>query len=1002
MAGADLQSLQLKITGDSRDAANGLDALIGTLGRLKTATSGGCGLRSVANSIAKLNTALDAIPGSANEKLGSLAKSLASLGSLGKTNLGSHINQLKKLPEVFTELNKLDIGAFGAKIGEIANALKPLADEMQKVANGFSAFPARIQRFIDSSAKVPKSNTTSALSFAKLAATVTAAAIALKRVGNKIASWINESNEYTENMNLFSVAMGQHAESAMDYANKVSDAMGIDTSEWIRAQGVFMTLATGFGVAGDRASEMSTKLTQLGYDLSSFYNISVEEAMTKLKSGLAGELEPLRSLGYDLSQAKLEAIALSLGIDKSVSSMTQAEKAELRYYAIMTQVTDVQGDMARTLTNPANQLRIFRAQVDMAARSLGNIFIPALNAILPYAIAVTKVIRYLADGLASLVGFVFPEVEDSPLGGLGDSAGEASDSIDDATDSAKKLKRMLLGIDELNVMSDKSGDEEALGTGFTFDLPEYSAKFINEAVTSRVDEIVEKMKDWLGITGEIDEWSDILDSRLGDILTTVGLIGLGIAAWKVTEGFMGAIGTMNKLLSNPTASIVIGATLLVTGIKLSFDGMSEAMARGLDGFNFAEIIGGNLLAGGGAALLGAKLAGWIITAFSGGKVAAALTTAAMNLFGVTMGPISAGAITAAGGILLAAVTGIILGIPTYITGIVDACKNGIDGLSAILIPAGSTAAAAGIGAIIGACGGPIGAGIGALIGLAVGLVTDGIILITQKGEQIVAWFDGVQGKFDAWAGNIRSKIESFFGNIVDKVKGFSPELARVFERTGINILYIFDLVKLRIDRFIGNVRGMIDVFSKLFNGDFAGAWASFKTLFVNNMKSLGNEGVLYLNRMIASFESFLNFFVRGINNLIGGFNKIKWEVPDWVPGIGGKKLSFSISAVPEVTLSRIPKFADGGFPSEGQAFIAREAGPELVGSIGGRTAVANNDQIVSAVSQGVYRAVVQAMAQSGDQTVEAKVNDKVLFEAIVNRARQETMRRGYNPLLGGV
>ena len=887
-------------------------------------------------------------------------------------------------------------------------SLDALANTLEKIGKataggcGLGSVASGLEKVDKANSKVSASNRSSASSFGKLAVKVGAAAVALKKVGSTIASWINESNAYTENVNLFSVAMGQYAESAMDYANKVSEAMGIDTSEWIRSQGVFMTLATGFGVAGDRASEMSQKLTQLGYDLSSFYNISSEEAMTKLKSGLAGELEPLRSLGYDLSQAKLEAIALSLGIDKAVSSMTQAEKAELRYYAIMTQVTQVHGDMARTLEDPANQLRIFRAQVDMAARSLGNIFIPALNAILPYAIAVTKVIRYLADGLASLVGFVFPEVEDSPLGGLGDSAGEASDSIDDATDSAKKLKRMLLGIDELNVMSDKSGDEEALGTGFTFDLPEYSAKFINEAVTSRVDEIVEKMKDWLGITGEIDEWSDILDSRLGDILTTVGLIGLGIAAWKVTEGFMGAIGTMNKLLSNPTASIVIGATLLVTGIKLSFDGMSEAMARGLDGFNFAEIIGGNLLAGGGAALLGAKLAGWIITAFSGGKVAAALTTAAMNLFGVTMGPISAGAITAAGGILLAAVTGIILGIPTYITGIVDACKNGIDGLSAILIPAGSTAAAAGIGAIIGACGGPIGAGIGALIGLAVGLVTDGIILITQKGEQIVAWFDGVQGKFDAWAGNIRSKIESFFGNIVDKVKGFSPELARVFERTGINILYIFDLVKLRIDRFIGNVRGMIDVFSKLFNGDFAGAWASFKTLFVNNMKSLGNEGVLYLNRMIASFESFLNFFVRGINNLIGGFNKIKWEVPDWVPGIGGKKLSFSISAVPEVTLSRIPKFADGGFPSEGQAFIAREAGPELVGSIGGRTAVANNDQIVSAVSQGVYRAVVQAMAQSGDQTVEAKVNDKVLFEAIVNRARQETMRRGYNPLLGGV
>ena len=95
-------------------------------------------------------------------------------------------------------------------------------------------------------------------------------------------------------------------------------------------------------------------------------------------------------------------------------------------------------------------------------------------------------------------------------------------------------------------------------------------------------------------------------------------------------------------------------------------------------------------------------------------------------------------------------------------------------------------------------------------------------------------------------------------------------------------------------------------------------------------------------------------------------------------------------------------YASGGFPDEGQMFVAREAGPELVGNVGRRTAVVNNDQIVESVSQGVYRAVVQAMGQSGgSQVVEAKVNDKVLFEVVVSRNRQETMRTGHSPLLGG-
>lgn len=113
------------------------------------------------------------------------------------------------------------------------------------------------------------------------------------RLGRGIADLITKSTEYTENMNLFNVAMGEYAEEAAKYTQTVSDIMGIDPSEWMRSQGVFMTLAMGFGVVGDRAYLMSKNLTQLGYDIASFYNISVEESMQKLKSGFAGELEPL-------------------------------------------------------------------------------------------------------------------------------------------------------------------------------------------------------------------------------------------------------------------------------------------------------------------------------------------------------------------------------------------------------------------------------------------------------------------------------------------------------------------------------------------------------------------------------------------------------------------------------------------------------------------------------------------------------------------------------------
>jgi hypothetical protein len=518
--------------------------------------------------------------------------------------------------------------------------------------------------------------------------------------------------------------------------------------------------------------------------------------------------------------------------------------------------------------------------------------------------------------------------------------------------------------------------------------------WLNTEVGKQIDEIVEKMKAWLGITDDIDSWSELMDTRFGNILETVGLIGGALLVWKLSKGFLDGITALKTLLANPSYALTIGAILTITGFKMEFDGVKDAITNGLDGFNFAEILSGSLLGVGGSALLGKSIGTFIDTALRGSGLDTLLAQAGINL--------GVGTSAAAGAALAAGVAGIVAGVPMAIAGIYDALTTEIDWMNGLLTAGGVTAAGAGIGTIIGACGGPIGAGIGALIGLAVGLVTDGVILITQKGGEIVQWFEGVKNKFDTWAGNLRNKISNFFDGIVNAVKGFSPRIALIFDVMKTNVLYVFDKIKLRIDRFLTNCRGMVDILHKLFNGDFAGAWQSLKELALYNIKNLANGAILWINRLVSGVESMVNYVIRGVNRLISGLNKISFNVPDWVPGIGGKSLGFSIKTISEVSLGRIPTYAMGGLPASGQMFIANEAGPELVGSIGSRTAVVNNDQIVDSVSQGVYRAVVQAMgSSSGDKVVEAKVNDKVLFEVIVSRARQETMRTGYNPLLGG-
>ena len=534
------------------------------------------------------------------ERLSGIAEAVAPLSNLEKNNLTSYITQLGKLPDIVEKLDDEKLNEFAEKIKKVTEAVRPLGTEMEKVSNGFSAFPTRIQRLVSQNERLTTSNDRVSRSYTDLHHIVRDALTVLERGGRAVAQLIYKENEYIENVNLFNVAMGEYAVSASEYANKVNDIMGIDPSEWIRNQGIFMTLATGFGIAGDRASVMSQQLVQLGYDLSSFFNDSFENAMQKLQSGLAGELEPLRRWGFDLSQAKLQQTALTLGINENISAMTQAEKAQLRYYAIMTQVTTAQGDMARTLENPANALRIFKSEVEQAGRAIGSIFVPMLQEILPVGIAVAKVVKTVADIFASIAGFEAPD-----FGGfeLGNTTGDIADDMDSATESAKELKRTLLGIDEINRLNDNSssgsGNLDGSG-GLNFELPTYD--FLEGAVNSRVNEIVEDMKEWLGITEDINSWAELMDTRLGSILKTVGLIGAGFLAWKLGEGIISGVKWLSETLSG-------NLVLSVTGFTIEALGAYDIGKNGADLKNILETAIGGAAGTLGLTLLGLKIGG---------------------------------------------------------------------------------------------------------------------------------------------------------------------------------------------------------------------------------------------------------------------------------------------------------------------------------------------------------------------------------------------------------
>lgn len=861
------------------------------------------------------------------------------------------------------------------------DGLDALTSSLTKLKNatkggmGLAAVSKEVGGFRQNMDKLVKSNSIGAGSFTDLFHKIKAGVNVISKVGKSLWSTVKESSDYQENLHLFSVAMGEYAGSAMTYAETVRDAMGIDTSDWIRNQGVFMTLATGFGVAGDRASQMSQQLTQLGYDLASFYNLDVEDAMTKLQSGLAGELEPLRRIGYDLSNAKLEATALELGIDKAVSSMTQAEKAELRYYAIMTQVTETHGDMAETLDAPANQLKILKSEVNMAAREIGNLFIPALNAILPIAIAVTRAIGALATGISGLMGNKKMGLEET-TSKVVENTDALSTNLEDAQGEAKKLKSYMMGIDELNVLNPDSDSTSASASSgqFDFELPTYD--FFENLAESKVSKITDELMEWLGISEELTSWWDLLATKFGNILVSVGLIGVGIVAWKIGDVLTDAV-KMAALMDK------LARAAQLMGIALKAMGVAAIIAAATAGAVWLFKNTDSTLTKIGAIVSAAALGVGAILAFTG--INLPLGIALMAVGAVSMGSAIAmntsalsdevkgviATITAAVSVALLAVGAILaftgvnipLGIALMAGGaltlattvipnwnyLADALRGPIGGVTAIV----STALLA-VGAILAFSGANLPIGIALMASGALGLATTTAL----NWNTIV---DALQGPIGLITAIVSGALLAL--GIVLLLTGVGMPIglgllaagaAGLITAAAFNWNTVVDILKKVFSSILAIVSGAVIVIGVILLLTGAGIGLGL-AMIASGMKSSFNAWKLDDNPITRFVKNMANGIIGIINKVIDAINEmfhIKFE---------GLKIG-NVQVIPAldfrmINIPKIPLMAEGAYdiPS-GQLFVAREAGAEMVGSIGGKTSVANNEQIVAGIAGGVASA----------------------------------------------
>lgn len=508
------------------------------------------GIRSVANALNKISSVnLGNMDFSGlGSKMNSLKNGLSPISSISDSSIkslrgvSSAINSIAKIPSITKKLDSKTLDDFAEVCKKVASAISPLASKLDKVGRSFSSLPSKIKSAVNSTTRFSSANQKASTSLSSLASQLeaikkrAAQLVSLKAIATYLANAVTKFNDFYEATDLFNNAMGELSGQATELINKMEFLLGIDPTEAMTNIATIQSLATSFGLASDKAYILSKNLTQLAYDESSYWNKDTATTFTAIASAISGELEPIRRLGVDLSQARLQQELLALGFNKQVSSLSQADKAVLRYIAIMKQTTNIQGNLAQTISSPANMVRILKSEISQLAKAVGQLLYPAFKAILPVLIAAVDLIKEFVVSLASVFG---QKIEFTDFSKTQKDIGGVTSAMDDTADAtkaaAKAAKDYTMGFDELNII-DPSQNSGSSGSGSggaagnllgDVDLSQYD--MFKDYAGSAVDEIKAKLKslDSFQIGTQIGEQLNKLMGMIYNAIHSIDWASLG-------------------------------------------------------------------------------------------------------------------------------------------------------------------------------------------------------------------------------------------------------------------------------------------------------------------------------------------------------------------------------------------------------------------------------------------------------------------------------------------
>lgn len=659
--------------------------------------------------------------------------------------------------------------------------------------------------------------------------------IAALGIGKVIKDSIITAMDSIESDSMFDTVFGSLANDVRQWSEELQNTLGLNGYAIRENVATLYNMTQSMGLASSEALNLSKDMTLLAEDMASFYNLSSEEAFTKIRTGLTGETEPLKALGILVDDATIKQYAYANGIAKTGSELSNTEKVMARYIAISQQTATASGDLARTINSPANQLRVLQNNLNLLKIELGNAFMPIVQAVLPilnsFVQALVKVTSVVARFMNVLFGTSASSSAGSTadaIGGVSNAVNGVSDAYNDAGNSAKKAakdaKGFLAGFDEINKVNQNSSDSgsgaSAGGSSGGVDIPSFDISEQEgalEQLTGKVEEFALKVRNaFISVANFIKEHKEIIISLIAGL--AAGIISIFIAAnW----------GTIVSTISGIFIPLITWFKNLA--LAMEFSTPLKVFSYGL--FGISPI------------------------ALAVVAIIAAVTAAVVYLWQTS--DTFRQSLIDGWNALISALTPYWEAIKRALILIGDLLITVLKPILFILWDAWCTV-------------------VDNIVKVTMALWTNCIAPVVQfLGECLKKIIDGLNEIWQAWKPTIEKIGEILVGIWNTCLKPFVNWLGSTFIQAFKNI---GDYIKPILDSLKTMFGGLVDFIVGVLTGNWRKAWQGVVDIF---------RGIF--NGLEAIAKKPLNYIINAVNTMIKGLNKIK--LPDWVPGLGGKGIN---------------------------------------------------------------------------------------------------------------